>query len=261
MMQKLSFFILFLFLYAPSHASPIFPRQTGQIVDSANILSQSEKNILRTKVQKLEEQSSDQLVIVTLPSLQGYDIAEFSVELARHWKIGQKEANNGVLLVIAPKERKMRIEVGYGLEGTLPDALANNILQNSIKPYFKKGQMFKGILKGTEDIISVLLGNKDEVKQRLKHKKQPTTRFFELLPFALFFLFGSAPILSSWLSKFGWFQGGGVIIIPGSPTSAPSIGNHHGGWYGGSGGWSGGSSGGWSGGGGSFGGGGSSGGW
>ncbi len=242
-------------------SAPIYPRLTGQIVDRANMLSTAQKQALLEQLSKLEKKSSDQLVIVTLPSLQGYDIAEFSVELARHWKIGQKGTDNGILLVIAPKERKMRIEVGYGLEGTLTDSLADAIIRRSIKPHFKKGKMFDGILSGTKDIIDILLGNKDEVAQRLKAKKtSPKGNFGNFLPFILFFVFALAPTLFSFLGGTGNSKGGGVLIIPQDSDTDYSSTGSSGGWSSG-GGWSDGSGGGWSGGGGGFGGGGSSGSW
>ncbi len=251
------FFLLFFLLFNTAcFAAPIYPKLTGQIVDRAQMLDTQQKNSLLQHLKKLEEKSSDQLVIVTLPSLQGYDIAEFSLELARHWKIGQKDTNNGVLLVIAPKERKMRIEVGYGLEGTLTDILAHKIITNRIKPAFKKGQMFEGIKAGTIDIIDILLGNAEEVKQRLKSKKPQKNNNSSLLVMlfwgAIFFF----PSLSSFFAAGSRNKrGGGVHIIAAAQKS-------HSNWQSGgySGGWSSGG-GGFSGGGGSFGGGGSSGSW
>ena len=154
-----------------AYAEPVFPKLSGQIVDQAGILGSADRAAILQKLQALEEQSSDQLVVVTLSSLQGYAIEDFGVRLGRHWGIGRKDKNNGVLLIIAPKERKVRIEVGYGLEGVLTDTLAGNIVHNRILPQFRKGQMARGIVLGVDDIIGVMTGDAKEVAQRAKGRK------------------------------------------------------------------------------------------
>ncbi|WP_345978986.1 TPM domain-containing protein [Sulfurimonas sp. HSL3-2] len=135
-----------------------FPSLSGRVVDEANILTGAQKKQLTDQLQTLEKQTSDQVVVVTLKSLQGNTIEVFGFRLGRHWQIGQKEKNNGVLLIVAPKERKVRIEVGYGLEGILTDGLSKMIIDNDIVPSFKKGNMQEGIMKGTKSILEVLQG-------------------------------------------------------------------------------------------------------
>ena len=114
----------------------------------------------------LEAKSTDQLVVVTLKSLQGTSIEDYGYQLGRKWQIGQKDKNNGVLLIVAPNERKVRIEVGYGLEGTLTDALGSSIIQQAILPRFRAGDFAGGITRGAEDIVQVLTGDAEEYKQR-----------------------------------------------------------------------------------------------
>ncbi|RMF04505.1 MAG: TPM domain-containing protein, partial [Alphaproteobacteria bacterium] len=115
-------------------AQPQFPALTGRVVDEAGLLSREEADALARQLEALEERTSDQLVVVTLRSLQGFPIEDYGYKLGRHWGIGQAGKDNGVLLIVAPTERKVRIEVGRGLEGELPDALAKLIIENAILP-------------------------------------------------------------------------------------------------------------------------------
>ncbi len=234
------------------------PALTGRVVDGANILSPTDEEELITSLKNLEGRSSDQIVVVTVPSLQGYAIEDFGIRLARHWEIGQAGKDNGVLLIVAPIERKVRIEVGRGLEGVLPDALAGLIIQRRILPAFKRGDLTEGIKLGIEDIQASLLGDGAEVAAR---SKKPDRQIFSYLPF-IFFGFWLVPFVYfvSSLNRDRRVSGrvpGGVVIVPGSFGRAQ---DH---WHG-PGGFSrspGGFGGGFSGGGGSFGGGGASGGW
>ena len=143
-----------------------FPALTGRIVDQANILNATTRAELNSKLEALEKKTSDQLVVVTLKSLQGTSIEDFGYQLGRHWQVGQKGKNNGVLLIVAPNERRVRIEVGYGLEGTLPDAVSKLIIENSIIPRFRANDFPGGIVRGVDDIISILTGDAEEWKRR-----------------------------------------------------------------------------------------------
>ena len=140
-------------------AAPEFPALSGRVVDQANLLSASTERQLTTLLAEHEQKSSNQVVVVTLPSLQGYDIAEYGYQLGRHWAIGQQGRDNGVLLIVAPNERKVRIEVGYGLEGTLTDALSKTIIESEITPRFKQGDMERGIVEGTRAILGTIEGS------------------------------------------------------------------------------------------------------
>ena len=139
-------------------AAPQFPNLTGRVVDGAELLSTSEREHLTRLLAEHESQTTNQVVVVTLKSLQGYGIEDFGYQLGRHWGIGQEGKDNGVLLIVAPTERKVRIEVGYGLEGTLTDALSRNIIDVHFLSAFKAGNYETGILRGTEGILSALVG-------------------------------------------------------------------------------------------------------
>ena len=163
------FFGVLLFLTA-LHAAPTFPTLNGQVVDNANLLSADTEAYLKQTLAAHEAESSNQIVVVTLPSLQGYTIEEYGYQLGRHWGIGQKGRDNGVLLIVAPNERKVRIEVGYGLEGTLTDALSHNIIQTNILPYFRKDRYERGIVNGVTAILSALDGTYESSSQMDKNK-------------------------------------------------------------------------------------------
>lgn len=243
-------------------AEPKFPALTGRIVDEAGLIPPADTAELRTSLAELEKKSSDQLVVVTLKSLQGYDIADYGYQLGRFWKIGQAGTNNGVLLIVAPNERKVRIEVGRGLEPQLTDAITSLIIQNAILPAFRRGDFVAGIKAGVRDITAVMTGDSAEVQQRLARKAVETPAMDpESVMMLMFFLVVfSVVIYQHWREskltpaerrrrRLQRSSNGGVIVSPG-------------GW-GGSGSWGGGDSGGggFSGGGGDFGGGGSSGSW
>lgn len=242
-------------------AQPQFPKLTGRVVDLANLLDSATEAQLTADLAALEEKSTDQIVVVTLPSLQGYAIEDFGYQLGRHWGIGQKGKDNGALLIVAPNERKVRIEVGHGLEQHLTDAMSRLIIENAILSRFRRGDFQGGIVAGVRDMTDVVTGDAEAVKERGKGARRGGEPDYTALI-----------IMVIWLAIFAWIiyaqyqqarslpQAKGqrgrrsgfndrVIIIPGDS----------GGWSGG--GWSRGGGGGFSGGGGSFGGGGASGGW
>ncbi len=141
---------------APAGAAPSFPPLTGRVVDDAHVLSPQTQADLTGKLAALEQKTGDQVVVVTLPSLQGYEIEDYGYQLGRAWGIGQKGKNNGALLIVAPNERKVRIEVGYGLEGVLTDAMTSVILQQAVLPKFRAGDVEGGVVAGTDAIIDQL---------------------------------------------------------------------------------------------------------
>src|SRR6267143_5016537 len=143
-----------------------FPPLTDRVVDEAHILSPRERDALSSKLAELEAKSGIQLVVATVNSLQGQEIEPYANELFRTWKLGEKAKNNGVLLLVAPNERRVRIEVGYGLEGTLTDALSKVIITNAIAPRFKAGDFADGIARGVDDIITALTTDASEWQKR-----------------------------------------------------------------------------------------------
>jgi uncharacterized protein len=234
-------------------AAPTFPALNGQrVVDDAHVLSPATQSDLTAKLAALEAKTGRQLVVVTLPSLQGYDIADYGYQLGRAWGIGQKGQNNGVLFIIAPSEKKVRIEVGYGLEPIITDALSSVILQQAVLPKFRTGDTEGGIVAGTNALIGQLSADPDQAQahaqaaaQSAKPHGVPVGAIITLV--VLFIVFA------------GLFRGGGGGMGWLLPMMILSSGGRGGGGWGG-GGWGGGG-GGFSGGGGSFGGGGASGGW
>jgi uncharacterized protein len=143
-----------------------FPSLTGRVVDEAGIIPEPLRASLDEKLKILEDKSGIQLVVATVKSLQGEEIEPFANELFRHWQLGEKEKNNGVLLLVAPKQRRVRIEVGYGLEGTLTDALSKIIITNAMTPRFKAGDFGGGIERGVDDVITVLTTDASEWQKR-----------------------------------------------------------------------------------------------
>ena len=157
---------------APATAAPTFPALTGRVVDDAHILSPAAQAELTQKLAALEASNSRQLIVVTLPSLQGYDISDYGYQLGRAWGVGQKATNNGALFIIAPSEHKVRVEVGYGLEGVLTDAMSNVILEREVLPRFKSGDMQGGVVAGTDALIQQLGLDASTAEQRAAEAQQ-----------------------------------------------------------------------------------------
>jgi len=238
-----------------------FPPLTGRVVDQAGVISATARGEIETKLKDLEDKSGIQLVVASVKSLQGGDIETYANQLFRTWKLGEAKKNNGVLLLVAPAEHKVRIEVGYGLEGTLTDALAQVIIASAMVPRFKANDYSGGVERGVDGIISVLTTDAEEwhAKTRVRPEDQQSL-FDALFPILLFliviFIFrymvrnAGAPS-----GTFGGRRRGGMIFIPyGGPTWGGGSS-----WGGSS--WGGSLGGGFSGGGGSSGGGGASGSW
>jgi uncharacterized protein len=257
--------LLLALLLAGARAQPKFPELTGRIVDNARLLKPEDRAAIEAELASLEAKSTDQLVVVTLPSLQGYEIEDFGYQLGRKWGIGQAGRNNGVLLIVAPNERRVRIEVGRGLEPMLTDLLSKLIIENTILPAFRRGDVSGGIRAGVRDIKDVLLGDAEAVQERAKGARKPPgldgqsllliAFWGAVLLFVLYAVARHARQMPRAARHRGAWRRGGPVVVPG-------------GWGGGSGGWGGGGwsgggggGGGWSGGGGDFGGGGGSGSW
>ncbi|WP_339430690.1 MULTISPECIES: TPM domain-containing protein [unclassified Pseudomonas] len=242
--------VLMLWLFAVSaRAELTFPALSGRVVDDAQMIEPSVRAQLSQQLQAHEQATGEQLVVVTLPDLQGTTIEDFGVQLGRHWGIGQKDKNNGALLIVARDERKLRIEVGYGLEDRLTDAQASVIIHQVITPAFKTGHFSKGISDGVAAMLVVLGGNPlDEPSTVYEPGGDPSDDFISRHPTLFVFL-----VMLFILTVFVCQMLG--ILPAGRGGSGGGGGFGGGGFGGGSGG------GGFSGGGGSFGGGGSSGGW
>ncbi len=136
------------------------PALTGRVVDNAGIIDAATEAALTQKLADFEKKDSDQIVVATVPSLDGEEIEPYATRLFRLWKLGQAKENNGVLLLVALNDRKMRIEVGYGLEGTLTNLQSKRIIENDMVPAFRAGDFSGGISKAVDDIVIVLEGGR-----------------------------------------------------------------------------------------------------
>jgi uncharacterized protein len=241
-------------------AEPRFPPLTGRVVDAANLLGTEDRRALEGDLQALEAKTTDQLVIYTAPSLQGYPIEDFGYRLGRAWGIGQKGKDNGVILIAAPNERKVRIEVGRGLEPQLTDAMTRLIIENAIIPAFRRNDFAGGIKAGVRDIRAVLLGDAAAVRQRAVARSpsggmQPVTLLALVLGLALAVILVQSLLTAHPERVAADRRRRRAAPWPGSPWGGAGWGGSSGGWQGGD------SGGGFSGGGGDFGGGGASGSW
>jgi uncharacterized protein len=257
-----------------------YPRLSGRVVDTADLLTPAQEAGLSRKLEALQRASSRQLVVATVPDLQGRGIEEYGVGLGRAWRIGQASANNGSILIVARAERKIRIEVGYGLEGILTDALTSQIIRERITPRFRANDYAGGIDAGVDAIIEQLRAPPEAAEQRAAEAARADSEgegrrggggslfglviWGAVLLFVLLSLLGRGLLgrrhgrrVSVWGPGAG--RGGGGLGWMMAGMFLGSIGRGGGGGWGGGGG--GGGGGGFTGGGGSFGGGGASGGW
>ena len=258
---------LLLALALPALAAALLPL-TGRVVDQAGMIDAATEQGLFSRLEAFEAKSSDQIVVATLDSLDGDTIEDFANRQFREWGLGQAGEDNGILLLVARDDREMRIEVGYGLEGTLTDLHSKLIIENTMVPAFRAGDFSGGISKAVDDIIMVLEGNAAELEARGERNQQSQDIFGEDIFFALFVIlwctifFGSfaiailVPMYGRKLgpNRYRWL---GIDWTVGGSSGGGSSGSSGGGWSGGGGG----GGGGFSGGGGSSGGGGASGGW
>jgi uncharacterized protein len=257
---KYSIIILFLLIAGIPELysqSDILTKVVAYVTDETGTLTNEQINALETKLINFENETSNQVVVYMMSTTGDIPLEEKSWEIAEKNKIGQKDKDNGVLLFVAKDDRQLRIEVGYGLEGALPDALASQIIRKEITPYFKKGQYYEGVNAGVDAIMNATKGEYEADKKFVQRDDDdspagpaigccglPILTTLALLFFGIFFIFNIFRKITG--GKIGGRRSGG-IFFPG------------GGWGGGGSSWGGG--GGFSGGGGSFGGGGSSGSW
>ena len=204
-------------------AQPAVPALTGRVVDNAAVLSTDTENQIAALLKLHEDSTSNQVVVLTIGSLEGAVLEEYSLEVARTWQIGQEGRDNGVLLLIAYVDRKIRIEVGYGLEGDLPDILAKRIIDNDITPYFRNQDFDGGTLNGVLAILGTIEGTYEPVEVDENFENAP---LFIRLIFGLMFM--GMPMFALYASIFQsgcqkWFLliffipfllVGGTVLIP-----------------------------------------------
>lgn len=240
-MSMCRFVLFILLLLLPLNVAALeVPKATGYVNDRAGLISSSTELKIENFLRGFEGSDSTQLVILTVESLEGEALEEYSLKVAENWKLGQKDKDNGALLLIAKQERKIRIEVGYGLEGKLTDLLTGRIIDNEISPRFKAGDFEGGVVAGISAMAEAVRGEYTGTGTTARKKKRNP--------------WGSLALLL--------FLGPGLMLLGGGGGRR---GRHRRGgfWIGGMGGsgFGGGGGGGFGGGGGGFGGGGSSGGW
>ncbi len=279
---------LLLLSIRPVIAAPEFPQLSGRVVDLAQLLSPGAQARLSERLAAHEQQTGNQLIVVTLTSLEGYSIEDYGYQLGRHWGIGQKGKDNGALLIVSRDDRKVRIEVGYGLEGRLTDALSSNIIHQRILPRFREGNFEVGIEQGIDAMLNVLGGDEGEIEALSKQTRSASGATLQAMfaPFMILGIFAgnllmgrlgvkAVPLVSGALLPLVWLLSGSLalavlvavvvaafLLIGGSGGGGGGYtGSSRGGYYGGLGGGGFSSGGGFSGGGGSFGGGGASGSW
>jgi len=251
MYKKIIFALIFLLLSNTAFALDV-PELKGRINDYAEILAPNQKAELENFLKNAETRTSSQIALLTIPSLEQESLEDFSLKVAETWKLGQKNKDNGVLMLIALKEKKIRIEVGYGLEAVLTDAKSGFIIRNIVTPHFKKRDFYTGIKEGLSAIYGFAskeyqVSDQELAKYEKAAKAKETSHFpIAVLVLLIMFLFGG-------LGRRGG-KGGGILpwLVVGSMLGG---GRRTGGFGGG------GFGGGFSGGGGGFGGGGASGGW
>lgn len=278
---RFAFGFLFFWLALSVWAQVAVPDLSHRVTDLTATLTAQQTAELDSQLAALEAQKGSQIAVLIVPTLDGEDIAQFGIRVADKWKIGRTKVDDGVILIVAKNDRKLRIEVGYGLEGAIPDAIAKRVIAETITPYFKAGDYYGGIAAGVGQLIKLIEGESLPAPTRAS---QTDTSGESLLPFMVMgFVIGSflAPILGrgtasgvaglgtaglAWMTSGVLFSsllmGGGVLL---AVLFMGAMGRGGGGGWGsggfGGGGFGGGGGGSWGGGGGGFGGGGASGSW
>lgn len=194
-----------------TYASDISLQPTGFVNDFAGVFSQQQKSDLENKLKQFKDQTTNEIAVVVIPDLDGADISSYANELFRRWGIGTKENNNGILLLVSLNDKKMRIEVGYGLEGAIPDITAKKIIDNDIVPSFKQEDYILGINKGVDSIIALTKNEYSDTTNNTDKKQkvfEDINSIFWFIVAILFytgsFLYGIIAPTKSW-----WF--GGII--------------------------------------------------
>ncbi|HTI59207.1 TPM domain-containing protein [Mucilaginibacter sp.] len=261
MFKKLVIFCSLLLCVLPAFAQQLPDKPSTLVTDYTNTLSDADKQALENKLVNVDDSTSTQIAILIIKSVGEYDINEYAQKVGRSWGIGQKGKNNGLLILVAMGDRKMSIQTGYGLEGSIPDAITHEIIENDMKPHFKNNEYYAGLNAAVDDIVKYSKGEYKAAKKAKEHGVQGGNilALVVIIVVILIIIFrnrgGGGQIIDSrgGASPFWWFLAGSML----------GRGSGGGGWGGFSGGGGGDSGGGGFGGfgGGDFGGGGSSGSW
>ena len=185
-------FIIAVFSFTHALAQNVIEKLNPPVLvtDLAGVLSPEQKQALEGKLVAIDDSSSNQIAVVILPTLDGNPIEEYATKLFRTWGIGNKKSRNGVLLLIAIQDKKIRIETGYGLEGALPDITCNSIIDNDIKPAFRQQAYYEGIDKATDDIAKAAVGEYKEKRERRAKGKGSNPLLFVFILFIIVAILG-----------------------------------------------------------------------
>jgi uncharacterized protein len=262
MFKKFILFFGFIICVIVAMAQDFPERSNTLVTDYTNTLSPADKQQLETKLVTYNDSTSTQIAVVILKSTGNYDINDYGVQLLRKWGIGQKDKNNGVLVLVAIGDRKMSIQTGYGAEGSLPDIVTQDIIQNDLKPHFKQGDYYGGLDAGTNSIIKAMKGEYKAAKKQKQSSSGPAGFIFIVIIVVILILVfrnrggggGGRQIIGrrGGASPFWWFLAGNMLGGGGRSSGGDwggfsgggSSGGGFGGFGGGSGG-GGGSSGSW----------------
>lgn len=223
-MKNIYFYLLVVTILVTSQRTQgaEIPYLTGRVNDNARILSDETRQLLSEILKEHEMRTTNQVVVLTIPSLEGESIEDFAYKVFNDWKLGQEDKDNGILIVVVPNERRMRIEVGYGLEGTIPDILAGRIIQNIMAPRFRDGDFDGGVTDGVNAVLAVLNG--EQLEDDTDYSVAETYGLSNLedpdLPLGMrillggfiFGIIGLFTILGIMTPGFGWFLY--VFLIP-----------------------------------------------
>ncbi len=192
------------------------PPLSAAVTDLTQTLSAEEQTALNEKLSQFSQQTGSQIAVLILPTTQPEDIAQFGIRLADAWKIGREKQDDGVIVIVAKQDRKMRIEVGYGLEGAIPDAVAKRIVAEQLSPAFKQGQFYQGLHVATDSLIKLIQGEQlpAPAKGQTASGQQGLMHWLPILMFAAIFL---GAILRGMLGSFfgSALTGGALAVLAG----------------------------------------------
>lgn len=209
--MKIQFILIafFLLLFSNSLFSTNYPTYHGYVNDYANLIDPQKESQINSMISSLEKNTSVEIAVLTVDDLAGLDIETYAVELFEKWKIGKRDLDNGILILVSKNDRQVRIEVGYGLEGKIPDLVANDIIENQMIPQFKKGDFGEGIFDAVDRISSIVDPNSTSVSQTSYYSNSSDSPLEIVCCISLFLLFLIILFLFGGASGGSRYYGGG----------------------------------------------------
>lgn len=215
--------VALLFVAMPVRADEAlsFPPLTGRVVDAANILSADQTSALADRLKQIEDKTGHQVVIATIPDLQGHEIEDYGYQLGRYWAIGSKTGNDGLIIIVAPATHKIRIEVGYGLEPIVTDAAASVIISQQMAPAFRENNYVGGLNAAINTLSELLQLPPDQAQARVKQMadaqkvSRSKAKWIRLIPWLFFVLFFILPMFGRrrYYRSYGYGYGYGMPFI------------------------------------------------